>query len=151
VPTHVGAVAQFRSGAVAQSVFSFESPLARFGIVEITGTEGTMVVPDPNTFSGDIKITRAATLENVLKDPEWTIIPAVGPEAGRGIGVLDMARCIRTGERPLASGELAYHVLDTMIGIDDAIRRGETVEVISSVEPIPLVAEEWDPYAATLA
>ena len=48
VPTHVSVIAQFASGGVSQSVFSFESPLARMGVVEVTGTEGTLLVPDPN-------------------------------------------------------------------------------------------------------
>ena len=39
VPTHVSAIAQFADGGVSQSVFSFQSPLAKMGFVEITGTE----------------------------------------------------------------------------------------------------------------
>ena len=68
VPTHVSAIAQFASGGVSQSVFSFESPLARMGVVEITGTEGTLVVPDPNQFTGDVKITRAPTYEAIRQE-----------------------------------------------------------------------------------
>ena len=48
VPTHVSAIASFVDGGVSQSVFSFDSPLTRMGYVEITGTEGTIVIPDPN-------------------------------------------------------------------------------------------------------
>ncbi len=150
VPTHVGAIAQFAGGGVAQSVFSFDSPLARSGVVEITGTEATMVVPDPNTFDGDVRITRAPTLERLMNDPEWVTIPATGVVAGRGTGVLDMARCIRGGGQPIASGELAYHVLDTMIGMDEAMSGGQTVAVTSTVDPVPMVDEAWDPYASTL-
>lgn len=150
VPTHVSAIAQFRGGAVAQSVFSFDSPLVRSGVVEITGTEGTMLVPDPNTFDGDVRITRRPSLENLANAPEWVTIPSTGVVAGRGTGVLDLARCIRTGGRALASGELAYHVLDTMIAMDEAMTRGETVTVASTVDPVPLVDEAWDPYEATL-
>jgi predicted dehydrogenase len=135
---------------VAQSLFSFESPLARMGVVEITGTEGTLLVPDPNKFTGDIKVTHAATVETIFEDPKWQTIPAGGVVAGRGTGVVDMARRIRTGGRPLASGELGFHILDTMIAIDTAIQSGQTVEVETSIDPIPLVAEDWDPYAATL-
>ena len=43
---------------MSQSVFSFDSPLP-MGVVEITGTEGTLIVPDPNMFTGEVKITRA--------------------------------------------------------------------------------------------
>ena len=109
-----------------------------------------MVIPDPSTFSGDIKVTRAATFENLYKDPEWVTIPPTGVVAGRGSGVVAMARCIRNGGRPRASGELAYHVLDTMIAMDEAINRGQTVAVASTVDPVPMVDESWDPYQASL-
>ena len=33
---------------VAQATFSFDSPLKRTGVVEIAGSEGTIVAPDPN-------------------------------------------------------------------------------------------------------
>ena len=59
VPTHVSAIASFVDGGVSQSVFSFDSPLTRMGYVEVTGTEGTMIIPDPNMFTGEVKITRA--------------------------------------------------------------------------------------------
>jgi predicted dehydrogenase len=150
VPTHVSAIAQFASGGVSQSVFSFDSPLVTMGVVEITGTQGTLVVPDPNRFTGAVKITRAPAFSAIGSDPDWQIVPVSGVLAGRGIGVLDMARSIRTGSRPLASGELAYHVLDTLMAIEEAIAAGRTVEISSSVEAIPLVAEDWDPFAATL-
>ncbi len=150
VPTHVSAIAQFAGGGVSQSVFSFESPLARMGVVEITGTEGTMLVPDPNQFTGDVRITRAPTFAALGQEPDWESIPLTGVLAGRGTGVLDLARCIRSGARPLASGALGYHVLDTLMAIDEAVASGHTVEVGSTVEPIPLIADDWDPFEATL-
>jgi hypothetical protein len=41
-------------------------------------------------------------------------------------------------------------VLDTLLAIDEAIAFGRTVEISSTVDAIPLVAEDWDPFAATL-
>ena len=75
------------------------------------------------------------SLENLAKEPEWVTIPATGVVAGRGTGALDLARCIRSGGRPIASGELGYHVLDTMIGMDEAMTLGQTVAVTSTVDP----------------
>jgi predicted dehydrogenase len=150
VPTHVSAIAQFAGGGVSQSVFSFESPLAKMGVVEITGTEGTLVVPDPNMFTGEVKITRTPALEAMREAPQWEVVEVTGALAGRGIGVLDMARSIRSGSQPLASGELGYHVLDTLMAIDEAVATRRTVQVSSAVDPIPLVPEDWDPFAATL-
>ena len=38
-----------------------------WGFVEITGTEATLAVPDPNQFDGDLRVRRAG-------DDEWTVI-----------------------------------------------------------------------------
>ena len=150
VPTHVSAIAAYVDGGVSQSVFSFDSPLTRMGVVEITGTEGTLVVPDPNRFTGDVKITRAPVLAAIVDEPQWEQVPVTGVYAERGLGVLDLARAARSGGQPVASGELAFHVLDTMIAIDDAIIEDRMVPVESRVGQVPLVADDFDPFQATL-
>jgi hypothetical protein len=50
-----------------------------------------------------------------------------------------------------ASGELAYHVLDTMVAIEESLTRGQTVTVESTVEVPEALTEDWDPYASTLS
>ncbi len=150
VPTLVHMIAQFEKGGVSQSVFSFDSPLARTGVVEITGTEGTLVIPDPNTFSGDVRITHAPTPEQMRSDAAWHSIPLVGVEAGRGLGVLDMARAIRGGGPHIATGELGFHILDAMVAIEESVAAGRFIELGSTVDDIPLVPEDRDPREATL-
>ena len=150
VPTHVSAIAKFVDGGVSQSVFSFDSPLTRMGYVEVTGSEGTMIIPDPNLFTGDVKITRAPAFAAIGEDPRWESVPVTGAYAERGLGVLDLARASRTGGRPLASGELGFHVLDTLVAIDEAITEDRVVPVHSRVDRVPLVADDHDPFAATL-
>ncbi|HYI60062.1 MAG TPA: Gfo/Idh/MocA family oxidoreductase [Microlunatus sp.] len=150
VPTHVSAIASFVDGGVSQSVFSFDSPLTRMGYVEVTGTEGTMIIPDPNMFTGEVKITRAPTFAAIADDPQWESVPIAGVYAERGLGVLDLARAARTGASPLASGELGFHVLDTLVAIDEAITQDRVVHVDSRVDRVHLVADDFDPFAATL-
>jgi predicted dehydrogenase len=150
IPTLVHAIAQFEKGAVSQSVFSFDSPFARTGIFEVTGTEGTLIIPDPNMFTGEVKITHAPTIDTMMSEAAWETLPLVGVEGGRGLGVLDMARAIRGGGEHIATGELGYHVLDAMVSIEESVASGRFVEVESTVGDIPLVPEDRDPYAATL-
>ena len=111
VPTYVAALAEYAGGQAASLLFSWDSPLGRAGFVEITGTEATLAVPDPNRFDGDLRVRRAG-------DDDWTVIPAAGAAAGRGTGVVDMVRAIRRGEPHRASGELALHVLEMMTAIE---------------------------------
>ena len=160
VPTHVSAIAQFVDGGVSQSLFSFDSPLKRQGVVEITGTEGTLVIPDPNRFTGEVRIARgpvlggASTPDEIravnTADQTWEDVPVTGVYAERGLGVLDLARAARTGGRPLASGDLGYHVLDTLVAIDEAVTSSRVVDVASRVERVPLVEETFDPFSRTL-
>lgn len=143
VPTHVSAMAQFEGGASSHSVFSFESPRQRVGFVEITGTEATISLPDPNYFDGDVRLWHAG-------DDDWTVIPATGPGTGRGMGVLDMARSLRAGVPHRATGHLAYHVLDAMVSISESVESGTFINVESSAPASPALPEDWDPAASTL-
>ncbi|UFU03674.1 Gfo/Idh/MocA family oxidoreductase [Ruania suaedae] len=142
VPTHHSALIEFESGAAAQAVFSFESEIRRT-LLEVTGTTGAVVVPDPNTFEGS-----TAWWAPAAKEAEQ--IPAVGSTTTRGTGVVELARAIRSGRPERASGEIAFHVLDVMISIAEAASTRSSIELTSSVtvpEPLPI---DWDPTAGTL-
>ncbi|MFF1876179.1 Gfo/Idh/MocA family protein, partial [Kitasatospora herbaricolor] len=140
VPTHVSALYQFESGQTAQSVFSFDSKLGRTQF-EVAGADGTVVVPDPNTFEGDLIVHGADGVET---------IPATGSTSSRGTGVVELARAIRAGVPERASGEQAYHVLDVMVSTIEAGLSGQPVDVESTVAVAPALPEDWDPKAATL-
>ncbi|MBG6183439.1 putative dehydrogenase [Arthrobacter sp. CAN_A214] len=143
VPTHVGALLTFREGASGQSVFSFESPLVRQSFLEITGTEATISLPDPNRFDGDIRLRRVGSEEET--------VVSVGSTWGRGVGVLEMARAIRTGSAHRAQGLTAFHVLDAMVAISTSIDTATFVDVASTAEAAPPLDEDWDPTASTLS
>lgn len=149
VPTLIQAVARFERGATGQSDFSFESPVSR-GLIEITGTEGMLVVPDPNTTAGEVKVTARPTNATAWSETVWHVITPVGIDAGRGLGVLDMARAIRADIPHIATGELGYHVLDTLTAIEESAAIGAFVEVASTVGDIPIVPDDRDPFEATL-
>ena len=141
VPTHIGALIDFRRGTSAISTFSFQSSRPRVGVVEISGTEGTLVLPDPNGFEGTIHVWRAGMNE----ESEAEAYPAVGSTFSRGAGVVELARAIRAGRPERASGDVAYHVLDVMVSLSESAERGERVAVESTVEVPPALPEAWDP------
>jgi len=107
-------------------------------------------VPDPNRLSGPVRITRPATMDSLNQDIEWIDVPVADETFSRGAGVLDLARCIRNGGTPMASGSLGYHVLDVMVSTEEAIETGRMVEVASTTDVIPQLSEGWDPYESTL-
>ncbi|WP_058302495.1 Gfo/Idh/MocA family protein [Gorillibacterium timonense] len=109
VPTHVAGTLQFAGGALATMIMSFDVWSSTLPRIEIYGTRGTLIVPDPNTFGGPVLLRHE-------QGTSFSELPLLFPYSGnsRGIGVADLASCIRSGERPRANGELAQHVLEIM-------------------------------------
>ena len=143
VPTHVTALIDFAAGASAATTFSFDSALPRMQF-EVTGTEGTLELGDPNTFGGPLRVRGGS-------DEDWRDLPVTGTGAGRGIGVLDLARSLRADRPHRASGEMAQHVLDTMAAITDSAAAGEFRTVASRCAAPESLPADWSPEQATLA
>ncbi len=147
VPSYVTALYEFHDGQVAQGTFSFDSHLERVGVVEISGTEGSLTAPDPNYFGGAIEVVRAAQAGGATVRTSITAAPGA---AGRGIGPLDMARAIHTGVPHRASGRLALHVLDALLATEESIGSSAFVDVTTQVERTTAVPADWDPLEHTL-
>lgn len=141
--THTGALIGFAGGASAQTVFSFDSPAPRSGFVEIAGTEATIALPDPNRFDGPIRLWRTGS-------DQWQTIETVGGDYERGLGVLEMARAIRTGKPHRASGAVALHVLDVMSSMLESSRTAAFVPVTTRAPQVPVLDEDFDPVRSTL-
>jgi predicted dehydrogenase len=138
VATHVTGVLEHRGGALSTLMMSFDVWDSTLPRIEVYGTEGTLSVPDPNSFTGDVRVRHAA-------DPAWRTAPVLGGYADgeRGIGVADMAHAIATGRPHRASAELAYHVLDVMEALLTAAESGDSRPVAGDFplpEPIPAAA-----------
>ncbi len=118
VPTHVTGILQFGNGIVGTITTSFDVA-EPYGVhLTIYGTEGTLVLPDPNGFGGPVQMRRDG---GELQD-----VPLRFPyaENSRGVGVADIAYAIRSGRPARANGELAFHVLDIMHTIHEAAAQG---------------------------
>jgi predicted dehydrogenase len=127
VPTHVAGVLDFECGAVATVITSFDIWGANLPRIEVHGTEGSLSVPDPNTFRGPVRIRTS-------KDKQWQDVPLTHgyAENSRGIGAADMAYALRSGRPHRVSGELAFHVLDIMQTIHEASDSGTHLEMAST-------------------
>lgn len=133
-PTHIAGILDFASGAIGTIITSFDVWSHQLPHIEVYGTGGTLVAPDPNGFGGPVFVRGA-------QDSAWREVPLTHAytQNSRGIGVADMAHAMYTGRAHRASGELAYHVLDIMEAIHDASREGRHIELSSTCErPAPL-------------
>jgi predicted dehydrogenase len=99
VPTHLAAVLDFASGPIATLVTSFDVWASQAPKLEIYGAEGSLGLPDPNTFGGPVRLRGAG---NVI----WREIPISRPytKNSRGLGLADMAVGLRSGAPHRASG-----------------------------------------------
>lgn len=126
--THYATVLDFAQGAIATMIMSFDCKAAQLPRIEIYGTEGTLSVPDPNTFGGPVRIGG--------KGKEWLEVPLTHgyTENSRSIGVADMALAIQSGRPHRASGELAFHVLDAMEAAAESSANGAAITLASTCD-----------------
>ena len=97
--------------------------------IELYGKDGSLKVPDPNGFGGEISLFTSAS-------KKWESQAFSHPYADnmRSIGAADMAYAIRSGRAHRASGELAYHALEVMHAFEKSSISGQHVELESKPE-----------------
>ena len=136
VPTHVAGIMDFANGALGTIITSFDVWAHTLPSIQIHGSKGSLEVPDPNGFSGVVKIRKAG-------DAEWNEVQLTHvADIERGTGVADMACSIMRPGRPhRASGELAFHVLDIIHAFHDSSAKGKHVIMQSTCERPPAVPE----------
>ncbi|AQW46832.1 Gfo/Idh/MocA family protein [Streptomyces violaceusniger] len=132
IDTHITGVLEHADGALSTLVMSFDIKAARLPRIEVHGTDASLSVPDPNGFDGTVEIHRGDA---------WETLPVSAgyPDAGRGVGLADLADALADDRPHRASAELAAHVLDIMLTLMDAAGQGRALPVTSMCErPAPV-------------
>ncbi|MBE7079042.1 MAG: Gfo/Idh/MocA family oxidoreductase [Clostridiales bacterium] len=129
IPTHVCASLRFENGMIGSFTNSFDIWASQTPKIEIYGEKGVMVLPDPNLFEGPVLLKR-------FNDAEWRPLPQFVEygKYGRGVGVMDMILSIEANKPHKASAELAYHVTDVILSMDEAAEAKSEKKVDSTVE-----------------
>ena len=144
VPTTVSALLGFASGAQVTLMMSWDVWKHGHPPIELYGTEGSLRVPDPNFFGGNIEFSEQAGDWQIAdpsskpfgapnwRSPNW---PAERPPQAnyRCLGLAEMARAATLGTPHRSSGRLALHVLEAMHAILVAGETHGTVEVGTQV------------------
>jgi len=133
VDTHLTGILHHASGAISTVTMSFDGVRSTAAPIEVHGVEGSLIVPDPNHFEGDVQ------LHAVGEEPrrgEWqTLAPSAGyAESARGIGLLDFA----AGEGR-ASGAMALHALEIMTALAASAASGRRETLSTTVDRPSLV------------
>jgi len=138
--TTVSAVLRFAGGALVTVVMSWD--VFRHGNppIELHGTEGSLRLPDPDTFGGTVGIsTLGGAWRDIATDSSLHGVanwPFTAPDRAnyRMLGVAELAQSLATGAPPRASGDLALHVLEVMEAMLQAAASGSSIEIEAGVE-----------------
>lgn len=148
VDTHVAGALEFASGAVVSLVMSWDIWSEDLFKLELFGSEGTLILPDPNFFGGATLLARGGGAFEAM-EPTGHPYAAPNRATNRGtdvadyriIGVVDMARAIQEGRPHRCSGELALHVLEVLTALGRSATEGHAVAIESPcTRPEPLRA-----------
>ncbi len=135
-PDHIFGTMEFANGAVGIMGMSFTVRYAAHdgkAPITIFGTEGSLKVPDPNTFDGTVQIRTDA-------DEDWREVPhAFSTGYGRSLGLADMAYAIRSGRRFRCDGQQALAVVDLMEGFLASSQANEYYTPSVSYERPPMM------------
>ena len=141
VDSHVSGVLEHASGVLSTITTSFDGVRTTAAPIEVHGEAGTLAVPDPNHFDGEVSLFE-------LGGSGWRPLdPSAGyAGGGRGIGLLDQVTA--DPARPSrAGGALALHVLEAMTALLRSAAEGRRIELTTVAErplAVPLTpAEEW--------
>jgi predicted dehydrogenase len=141
VDTHVTGVLEHVGGALSTITMSFDSAATVAAPLEVHGSGGTLLIPDPNRFDGQVSVRRPGDGVGHAIDPL-----AGYADAARGVGLLDQ---IGTGAHafPRAGGDLALHVLDVMETLQRSATEGRRLDLTTTTDrpaPVPLTPRsEW--------
>lgn len=144
-PTTVSALLEFAGGAVITFNASWDVWATGHAPMELYGEEGTLFMPDPNFFGGELHVTKWNKQARML--PKWNHpfspdneIHPHGPVANyRAAGLADMALAIREGRPHRCSLDLALHVVEVMTAMLESGQNKKFIEMKTSCErPTPL-------------
>lgn len=114
VPTYVDGVMMFESGAIGRMLATFDAYYPKADRIEIFGSEGTLIAPDPNFFGGPVKL-----IDKEGNETEVELVHGYDDNC-RGLGLWDMCASIRAGVSPRAGYQQTRHVLEIMTSFERA-------------------------------
>lgn len=148
-PTNIHALLQFKNCATITLSTSWDVWAHRHNNMELYGTEGSIYVPDPNFFGGDVLTVRPDGPMTVLdKSVHPFGVPNQEHKQGmmanyRTAGLADMAQAIFENRPHRCSLEMALHAIDVMMSILKSGETGDFVELSTTCDrPAALGPEE---------
>ena len=154
VMTNYCAVLKFRNGTIGNLNLTYDEWKSDLPGMELYGTDGVIIAPDPNAMQGPIRLLKAEDFKALVNSkgdnvgarlaaiygPEslglFTEIETLAPRVGnqRGAGVSDMATAIVEGRKPRVSADLCRHVTEGINAFNVSVETGKPYEMTTSFE-----------------
>jgi predicted dehydrogenase len=140
-PTTIHGVMEFHNGAIVTIGASWDVASHGHHNIELYGTDGSVFVPDPNFFGGDVITTDVGGAKSKVEpwDHPFGKINQTGGDGSqranyRTAGLADMMQAIEQG-RPARCGlDVALHAVDVMTSILKAGESGQVVTLTTTCE-----------------
>ena len=123
-PTTLMGVLSFTNNTKIQFFASWDVWRHNHSTIELYGLNGSMIIPDPNFFGGNILISnKSSDLQKISTEKMHLGVPNEKDGENnmvanyRGIGLSDMVNSINKNKEARCSIDLALHVLEIMEGI----------------------------------
>ncbi len=166
VPTTYSGIMEFVNGAVGTVTMSFDTWKSALPCIEVYGTEGTVSVPDPDSFGGPVRMFDGSKLKSIVEavtephpakiitmvtnqdkcEEEVAIEFPVNPEHRgnmRGLGVSDMAQALIDGRKSRMSESISLHVVEALNAFEESAKTGTCYEMKSTCEPTEAMGKDW--------
>ena len=149
-PTNIHALLEFQNGAIVTLGASWDVWDHRHGNMELYGTTGSLIVPDPNFFGGDVELAGSeggfaplGPTDHPFGQPNLTDNSGNDRANYRCAGLADMASAIDEGRNHRCSLELALHAVDVMLSILKAGEERKVLDLSTTCDqPAALSADE---------
>lgn len=132
VDTFATGAIRFASGAIASLTVSFDTYAERGSFIEVYGEKGSILVPDPNTFGGPVKLNVGTGYSEIPLDKGFS-------QNSRALGLSEMADSIEHGRMHRANYMQQLHVLEIMTSYEKSSRANTSVAITSPFERQPIV------------
>ncbi|MCR5090345.1 MAG: Gfo/Idh/MocA family oxidoreductase [Oscillospiraceae bacterium] len=160
VMTNYCAVLKFENGTIGNINLTYDEWKSDLPGMELYGTDGVIIAPDPNTMMGPVRLLKADEFKAAVNAKELlpqkleaiygpetfglfreidTVAPRIGNE--RGAGLADMAKAIAEKRRPRVGADLCRHVTEAINAFNVSAETGLPYKMTTTfTAPEPM---EW--------
>ena len=142
--TYLGTIF-FKNKTIIRFTLSFDVIAHHRNHIELYGDKGSILVPDPNMFGGSVytckklggtwkehKTNRMLLGKINIREKSLRANEAPMNANYRGVGLAEMAYCIKKKKKHRCNGELSFHVLDIIQSIMRAAKKKERINIKST-------------------